>query len=457
LEKNGNPARTSTAEETIARKDAQQALIEKNRLVMLLQSIAVAANQARSAEEAMQICLARICEYTGWPIGHVYLRSSDDPDQLIPSRIWSVDDIQTFRDFEAITEQTTFRRGEGLPGRVLASGGPVWVTDLDTDPHFKRVHHVKNVQLKSGFAFPVWLGDQIVAVLEFFSGDPEAPHRRFWEVLIPIANQLAQVLQRQKSEEQMRAMARKLERSNKELQDFAFVASHDLQEPLRKIQAFTDRLTSTGIAETNEQARDYLERINRAAERMQRLINDLLAFSRVETRGQAFVQTDLGQVVRDVLSDLETRIEQTDASVELGELPSIEADPTQMQQLFLNLIVNAIKFHKEGIPPVVRIEAQPVPPPDGIPPEQARGNDFWRVTVQDSGIGFEQKYAERIFNIFERLHGRDKYEGTGMGLATCRKIVERHHGTIEASGVLGKGSTFVITFPARQNRSEVFV
>ena len=233
-----------------------------------------------------------------------------------------------------------------------------------------------------------------------------------------------------------------LQRSNRELQDFAYVASHDLQEPLRKIQAFGDRLKKKFVEVLGDDGRDYLERMQNAAGRMQTLINDLLAFSRITTKAQPFVPVSLRQVAQEVLSDLEVRIEQTGARVEVGELTTIDADPLQMRQLLQNLIGNALKFRREYAKPVIALKTH------------ANGDGCCRLTVEDNGIGFDMKYLDRIFGMFQRLHGRDQYEGTGVGLAICRKIAERHGGQITAQSSPGQGATFIVTLPVHQGESQ---
>jgi signal transduction histidine kinase len=232
---------------------------------------------------------------------------------------------------------------------------------------------------------------------------------------------------------------RELARSNRELESFASVASHDLQEPLRKITAFGDRLKSQEAGALSDRGRDYLERMQNAATRMQSLIEDLLAYSRVTTRGQPFVPVSLAEVTREVLSDLELRIERTGARVEVGELPTIEADPTQMRQLLQNLLSNALKFQRPGETPRIRVEGRPL-----------NGSAAIELRVEDNGIGFDEKYLDRIFTVFQRLHGRGEYEGTGVGLAICRKIALRHGGDITARSQPGQGATFIVTLPLKQ-------
>ncbi len=247
----------------------------------------------------------------------------------------------------------------------------------------------------------------------------------------------------QKAEKTLAAYAAELERNNSELQSFAYVASHDLQEPLRKIRTFGDRLQSTYGHALDERGMDYLRRMHNAAERMQILIHDLLLFSRVTTQAQPTKSVNLQKVFDGVLCDLEVHIEEVQAQVVVGDLPTIDADPTQMRQLFQNLLSNALKFHKPGQPPLILVGSEKML-------DNGHDAQFWQITVADNGIGFDEKYADRIFTIFQRLHGRQGYEGTGVGLAICRKIVERHHGHISAHSYPGEGATFIITLPVRQ-------
>lgn len=255
---------------------------------------------------------------------------------------------------------------------------------------------------------------------------------------LALATILRELKQRQRAEQQLHTLNTELSRSNRELQDFAFVASHDLQEPLRKIQAFGDRLKSKYADALSTEGQDYLERMQNAARRMHTLINDLLVYSRVTTKGQPFASVDLDLIAREVLNDLEVRIQQSDAQVEIVSLPKIEADALQMRQLLQNLIGNALKFQRKGEPPLVKVTAESL----------ADGN--CQIAVADNGIGFEEKYLDRIFTPFQRLHGRNEYEGTGMGLAVCRRIVERHGGQITAQSVPNQGTTFLVTLPIRQ-------
>ena len=248
---------------------------------------------------------------------------------------------------------------------------------------------------------------------------------------------------------QLKLTNQELTRSNRELQDFAFVASHDLQEPLRKIQAFGDLLKQDYGSVLGDEGCDFIQRMQNASRRMDRLIKDLLAYSRVTTKAQPFAPVDLNQITQEALNDLETRIRQTGGQITVGALPTIEADALQMHQLLQNLIGNALKFHRSGVPPVITVEASDPPATEDDAPVVSR---MCEITVADNGIGFDEKYLDRIFTPFQRLHGKNEYEGTGMGLAICRKVVERHGGTITARSQPGEGTTFLISLPVNHSQ-----
>ena len=250
------------------------------------------------------------------------------------------------------------------------------------------------------------------------------------------------ITERKQVQDSLAQKAAELARSNSELEQFAFVASHDLQEPLRKIQAFGDRLKVKCEPIQAPDIQDYLDRMQSAAARMRNLINDLLAFSRVIRSSEPFVPVDLAVVTKEVLGDLEVRIEKSGAKVEIENLPTIDADPMQMRQLMLNLLSNALKFQLPGAKPLIKISSTTSTPLSREPQCEIR--------VEDNGIGFDEKYMDKIFAVFQRLHGRTEFEGTGVGLAVCRRIVDRHHGAITAKSQPGKGATFIVTLPIKQ-------
>jgi PAS domain S-box-containing protein len=239
--------------------------------------------------------------------------------------------------------------------------------------------------------------------------------------------------ERKASEEQLKATAADLARSNAELEQFAYVASHDLQEPLRMVASYTQLLKRRYHGQLDSDADEFIEFAVDGARRMQDLINDLLAYSRVGTRALQFAPTDTGQLVDQVTADLAAAIADSGGRIEHADLPVVLADATQLRQLFQNLLANAIKFHGERTP-AVHITAQ------------LDGN-MWTFAVRDNGIGIEPQYLDRVFVLFQRLHTRAEYPGTGIGLSICKKIVERHGGRIWIESVPGEGTTFRFTLP----------
>lgn len=254
-----------------------------------------------------------------------------------------------------------------------------------------------------------------------------------------------------RNSQQVQAFNRRLQESNRDLQDFAHVASHDLQEPLRKIIAFGDRLRSRSADDLDERSIDYLDRIQGASSRMQRLIEDLLTFSRVSTQGKELQLTNLSDVVVGVVSDLEVAIDDAGATVNVNKLPVVSSDPSQMRQVLQNLIGNALKFRAEGTAPVVTVSASEISADHEDAPDEPLpdGSTGWvQISVADNGIGFDMKYIDKVFTVFQRLHGRAEYEGSGVGLAVCRRIAERHGGELTAVSALGEGTIFTFTIPA---------
>lgn len=248
----------------------------------------------------------------------------------------------------------------------------------------------------------------------------------------------------QKRFERLKEMLELVERSNKELEQFAYVASHDLQEPLRKIIAFGDLLKTEYYDKLDKDGFDYIKRMTDAASRMKQLINALLQYSRLIRLAKPFEEVDLKREVKGVISDLEVIIKDNDAEIEVGNLPVIDADPIQMRQLFQNIISNAIKFRKKDMPIKINITSRIIK------------EELVEIKISDNGIGIEEKYLDQVFTLFRRLHPRGKYEGVGIGLAICEKIVKHHDGKISAQSKFGEGTTFILLLPKAHGKREFY-
>ena len=355
--------------------------------------------------------------------------------------------------------------GGSLSGLSVRTMRLLYARDAETDPPVHR-EACRRLGVRSMLVVPLVFDGRAVGVLKVAAAETDVFDERARHTLALLGGVLAAALRdalayateqellaaSRRAEAKLEAYAHELERSNRELADFAYVASHDLQEPLRKIQAFGDRLAEQAGPALDDTTRDYLARMQGAAARMSALIQGLLAYSRVGTRPAPFAPVDLRAAALEAESDLAVRLQSSGGRVQVGDLPTVEADERMMRQLLLNLVGNAVKFHRPGVPPVVHVHGRllddgEAPPTDGV--------EAWaEVVVRDNGIGFEARHAERIFVPFQRLHGRGEYDGTGMGLAICRRIAERHGGTLAARGDPGAGSTFTVRLPARRRPRE---
>ncbi|MGC8494551.1 MAG: PAS domain S-box protein [Syntrophobacteraceae bacterium] len=345
--------------------------------------------------------------------------------------------------------------GVAVCGCVASGRERIIAEDIFSTPDI-RTELVKSYGIQAYACHPLMVQGKLIGTLSF--GTKTRPHFSSDDLLVmkTVTDQVAIAMERirlieglGKSRDELelrveqrtaalKALMTRLKQSNQALQDFASMASHDLQEPLRKVISFGGMLRKNYGDSLGQTGSDYLDRMLGATERMQSLLKGLLEYSRVTTQGKPFAKVDLGEIVSEVLSDLELRIQSTGAEVQVAELPIVEGDPTQMRQVFQNLIGNALKFRNEGQHPVVEVRSQPA---DGT----------LQISVKDNGIGFDEQYVDKIFAPFQRLHGRSsQYEGTGMGLAICKKIVERHNGRLTAKSRPGEGAQFIIDIPIKQ-------
>lgn len=275
------------------------------------------------------------------------------------------------------------------------------------------------------------------------------------KLLLANASLQREIVEREASELRVRELNQQLLQNNihlkavnEELDRFAYIASHDLQEPLRKIRVFSDMILQkkSGEAEVDK----YVQKITNATIRMQQLVSDLLRFSRHSIQGGDFMQCDLNDLVKEALTELEIKIQQTNARIQIDSLPSLQVIPTLMRQVFYNLISNALKFRKKEVVPEVHIYAEMVTPPDHQYMRERENGKYYKIFVTDNGIGFESQYVEDIFVVFKRLHSYHEIEGTGIGLSICKKIMEQHNGFITATSEIDNGATFIIGIPEKQ-------
>lgn len=272
--------------------------------------------------------------------------------------------------------------------------------------------------------------------------------------LISVNNSLElEVRERMISEERVKQLNQtlienisRLESVNKELDNFAYMVSHDLQEPLRKIRIFCDHLDMNYKSVLNDDGKNNIEKIQRSCKRMQELIQDILTFSTLTMDRRQFEKSDLNELVRDVLNEMDGSVTEKNAHISVENLPSMYVNPVLIRPLFQNLISNSLKYSKAEVSPVIRISSDYEITEEGAE-DGNKSNKYCRIIIEDNGIGFDQEYSEQIFGMFKRLHGKNQYDGTGIGLAICKKIAEEHNGFISAISKVNEGSTFIVSLP----------
>jgi signal transduction histidine kinase len=415
-----------------ARREAERLAAENARLLYdrqdeleLLEMVAAASNEATAIEPALGAAIVHVCAHMRWPVGHAYLV---DPatGALRPSGVWYLEDEERYAAFRAASEDPALV--PWLPTSVMATGESAWVTDMGQDPeHFHRAEVARAAGLRAGFAFPILVGQRPVGALEFFTGGDAAADPALLHIMDQIGVQLGRVVER----ERWRA---ELERSNADLEAFAYVASHDLAEPLRSVAGFVALLERQYGDRLDDRAREFIAYAVDGVERMQRMIDDLLLYARAGTTDLRLERVDAGELVAGALRDLGTAVAERGATVEVGTLPVLRADPGQLQRVFLNLLGNAIKYTAPGVSPLVTVSGR------------TAGDDA-EIAVADNGIGIDPAEVDRAFEMFARLPGNAEYQGTGLGLAISRRIVERHGGRLWVEPNAAGGSVFALRLP----------
>jgi PAS domain S-box-containing protein len=400
----------------------------------LLKAMALAIGASEDLHTALGLTLQQIGEFAGCVAGESWIPGSAG-DALLRGPVWARSDSE-LQEFHRASEACRFQRGEGLPGQAWESGSPVWSNDVTEEPYFVRAALARDAGLGAAFAVPVLAGSTVVAVIVLYHSDQRPPDAGVVDLVATVAAQLGTLIQRKQAEDRLAQHTEELARSNAELEQFAYVASHDLQEPLRMVASYTRLLERRYRDKLDADACEFIEYAVEGVTRMQQLILDLLALSRVKTRGEAFELVELEPVLDHVLRDLGSSVDECQATISWDPLPCVYADAGQIAQVLQNLIANALKFRRDEAPRI-HLSAR-------------REAGTWVFSCRDNGIGIAEDYYDRIFVIFQRLHTRDQYPGTGIGLSICKKIIERHGGRMWVASEPGRGSEFFFTLPADQ-------
>ena len=413
------------------RKQAEAEIQEYADHMQLLQDIAVIANSAVGVDAVIQFSIEQICKTLDWSVGHAFF--INPVGDLVTMDSWYFDDPERFQYFADSTPHKMIQ-ASSLIQQVYETRIPMWVEDISTYSVYVRQAPAEKVGLVTTVAFPILIGDEVVAILEVFAAERRVPDADMLDMFVHIGSVLGRVIERDNADAALLAQNQKLEASNTELERFAYVASHDLQEPLRMVTSYMGLLERRYKDTLDESGLEFLNFAVDGAKRMQQLIEDLLQFSRLNTQKKPHKPTDLNKIVGLAQANLKIAIEDSQAKIDVDALPTVMADDVRMVQLFQNLIGNAIKFRREDVTPHIRISAK-------------KEGDKWLIAVEDNGIGLDSQYAERIFVLFQRLHTKEEYAGTGIGLAMCRRIVELHGGQITVESKLGQGAIFRFTLP----------
>jgi signal transduction histidine kinase len=408
--------------ERIAEENAR-ALYDRQDELELLEVVAAASNEATAIEPALGAAIVHVCAHMRWPVGHAYI-SDEASGALRSTAVWYLEDEARYSAFRDLTEEVG---APGLPMQVVEAGEPAWVADVATEPGFGRAEAAGGAGLRSGFAFPVLMGTQTVGALEFFSDRAAEPDPVLLALMAQIGVQLGRVVERERAREE-------LERSNADLEAFAYLASHDLAAPLRAVGGFVSLLGRRYVDQLDDDAREIIGHAVDGVQRMQAMIDDLLLYSRAGTADLERQEVAAGELVEAALRDLGPAVIESGAQIDVGELPTVRADASQLQRVFQNLLSNAMKYTAPDVLPRVVVQSRP-----------AEGG--CEIAVADNGIGIEPRNAERVFEMFARIHGGADYRGTGLGLAICRRIVERHGGRLWVEANPGGGSVFRLTLP----------
>ena len=420
-------------------KEVELELRERERRLAaqsLLHRATEMAAETDSFEEALQQVVNMVCEMTGWPVGHVYEISPDDTNLLVPTTIWHLKKPDAYSIFQEVTERTQFLVGKGLPGRILESGEPAWITNVQIDPNFPRNKLARDLGVKGAFGFPVKISGEVVAVLEFFADQEVSPDEKLMQTIRNVGEQLSRVFERKRAEEELRQARQAADAANLAKSEFLSNMSHELRTPLNGVLGYTQILQRD--SSVTPAHRESLDAIETCGQHLLTLINDVLDLSKIEAGRLEVNQApcDLHRLIKNIFEIVSPRAKSKGLtfSTEIApEVPKgILTDPTKLKQVLVNLTGNAVKFTDEGS---VTLRVRKLP------------DTGLQLEVEDTGMGMTPEELEEVFDPFKQAEGGQKSGGTGLGLPISKRLVEALGGKLEVESQPGQGSRFIITHP----------
>ena len=429
----------STLEARVAAGTLQ--LQRSNSMLTILNETVLMAAEVETFEEALEHCLRAICEFSGWPLGHIFMRATDNSNVLMSSRMWFVQDPALFESFREITEETSFAKGVGLPGRIWQQGVPVWIDDVTKDGNFPRAGAGSKINVRCGFGFPVKIKGRVAAVLEFFNDEVFERDERLLTLLGSVGEQVGRVLERQEAHREQKAAREDADRANQAKSRFLANMSHEIRTPMNAILGLTELVLDGEVTNTQ---REYLSTVLASGESLLSLVNDILDLSKIEADAVTLEKTviNLHEIVFSVMRSMATQAHVKElvllCSMDAGVPEFICGDKTRLQQILINLIGNAIKFTQQG-----EVELM-------IESSATESNEReLRVLICDTGIGIAKEKQKTIFSEFEQADASTtrQFGGTGLGLSIVRRLVGLMNGTIHIDSVISTGSKIGFSVP----------